>query len=399
MTTPSKDQSCQDCGQPNSYHLASWLEELLNYFFSPLKPPERLEAFFNFALEKILIHLCRCKLREDPGPAEIPLKTFLFCQEMKKRGAICFGFQSRFGWLNLFRINLGKKTFLFEGLPTANLKSQSPANPTNDKWQTKKLLQNQGLPVAEGKAFWFWQKKEALGYGQKLGFPLVVKPRQGSLSRHVTTDIKNAAELEKAIAWAVIFAPTFMIEKCLSQAFVHRATVVDFDFVAVDKRLPANVTGDGISTVRQLVEQKNRDPKRGPVNQKQFSLHPLVFDETAKKLLEQKGYGLETVLKESELVYLQKDSFLRLGGDVIEVTNETHLHNLELFRQCARLFDGRLVGIDFLCQDIARSWTKQTCAVLELNGSPAFESHHFPVSGTPQNVAAKIADLFFEYYL
>jgi len=362
-------------------------------------PPRRIEDFSDYFLEKLFVALGLFRPRKDFAVADIPQRVFLFLKEMEKRGAAGYAFKTPWGWADFYKVVVGKKTFRFQGLPTAPFESKYPSRLSDDKWLAKQHLKRSGFPVAEAQAFWFWQKKKALDFGQKLGFPLVVKPRAGSLSRHVSTDVRNLNDLKKAVDWSLVYSPAFIVEKYLAETFVFRATVVDFDFIAVHQGLPANVVGDGISSITKLIEIKNADPRRGPADQKQFSFHPIVVDKTTEELLNQKGYGLESILRKDELIYLQKDSFLRLGGDIIETTAETHPENQKLFSDVARHFDIRFVGIDFLAQDISLPWREQACAVLELNSLPAFESHHFPVSGQPQNVASALAELFFKYYV
>jgi len=190
-----------------------------------------------------------------------------------------------------------------------------------------------------------------------------------------------------------------LFERFVENSSVYRATVVDFDFVAVVRQVPANVVGDGFSTIRQLVQKKNGDKKRSEPHQKDSTLYKIVVDETTMKLFVEKNYNLGMALKEGEIVYLQKDPFLKLGGDLVEVTETVHPDNIRLFKDIAKFFDIRLVGIDFLVPDISSSWQNQHCATLELNSVPCIEMHHLPSSGTPQNVANALVDLFFKYYL
>jgi len=205
--------------------------------------------------------------------------------------------------------------------------------------------------------------------------------------------------LLRAINKAIIYSPAFIVERFVENSFVYRATVVDFDFVAVVKQVPANVIGDGVLTIQQLIEKKNGDKRRGEPNQKDFTLYKLVIDETTKKLLAERDYNTETVLKKDEVVYLQKNPFLKLGGDLVEVTDTVHPDNIQLFKDIAKFFDIRLVGMDFIVPDISSSWQNQKCAVLELNSVPCIEMHHFPSFGKPQNVANALVNLFFKYYL
>ena len=165
-----------------------------------------------------------------------------------------------------------------------------------------------------------------------------------------------------------------------------------------ERFLPANILGDGISTIRKLIDEKNKDPRRGEPNQKQFTLYGIVENETTKRLLSEKEYSHNAIPSKEEVVYLQKDPFLKLGGDLVEVTPNVHKDNLGLFRDLARFFDIRLTGIDFLAGNIAISWKDQPCAILELNSVPCIELHHFPSSGLPTNPAKALADLFFKYY-
>lgn len=390
---------CEDCGHSNWHHFNTWLEELSRHFLPSLKLPRQIETIFEIVLEKIFTILKIARFRTDFSVADIQLRSFCFIKEMKKRGAVCYAMQSIFGYTNHFKIKVGGKTFRFETLPTAEFASKYTTKIVDDKELTKRFCKKGGFPVVDGRAFWFWQKRKAIRFGQALGFPLVVKPRGGSVSRHVTTNIQNEAQLEKAIRHAVSYSPAFLVEKFIPDAFVYRATVIDFDFVVCVQQIPANIIGDGISTIRELIDKKNNDPHRGNPHQKQFTLYKIVENEITKRLLAEKGYTYNTILKKGEILYLQKDPFLKLGGDLVEVTSIVHKDNLKLFRDLARFFDIRLTGIDFLARDIAVSWKDQPCAILELNSVPNIELHHFPYSGTPTNPAKALADMFFKYYL
>ena len=390
---------CKDCGQSKLYHLNTWLEELINRFLPSLKLPRQIEAVFSVALEKIFTILKIARLRTDFTVADIQLRSSCFIKEMRKRGVICYAMQSVFGYTNHFKIEVNGKTFRFETLPRAEFVNKYTTKIVDDKELTKRYCKKGGFPVADGQSFWFWQKTKAIQFGRKMGFPLVVKPRGGSVSRHVTTNIQNDAQLERAIHHAISYSPTFIIERFIPNTFVYRATVIDFDFIVCVQQVPTNIVGNGISTIRELIAKKNNDPRRGKPFQKQFTLYKIVENEITKRLLAEKGYTYNTILKKGELLYLQKDSFLKLGSDLIEVTPIVHKDNLKLFCDLARFFDIRLTGIDFLAQDITIPWKNQACAILELNSVPCIELHHFPSSGIPTNPAKALADMFFKYYL
>jgi len=388
---------CKDCQKPSIYHIRTWLETLVSHL---LPTCFLIEEYSGALIEKLLLFFHLASFRDDFTDSNIQLRTTCFIAEAKKYGVKFKVLCGPFGHTNHFQMEVGKKVFRFEGLPRAEFLSKARTQIIDDKELVKKHLKKGNFPIAEGKSFWFFQKKKALQWAQvQLGFPLVVKPREGSLSQHVTTNIQNPEKLKHAIDKAIVYSPAFIIEKFIPKTFVYRATVIDFDFVAVVQQIPANVIGDGAHTIQELIERKNKDAKRGQPKQKEFILSKLVVNETTKKLLKDKGYNFSTVPKKGGMVLLQKDSFLKLGGDLREITSEVHPDNFHLFRQVAKFFETRLVGIDFLAQDISLSWKNQTSAILELNSIPCIEMHHFPSSGKPQNVAKALVKMVLKYYL
>ncbi len=261
------------------------------------------------------------------------------------------------------------------------------------------MLQQQHFPILPGKGWWWWQKQQAQQWAIKhLGYPLVVKPRYGTFSRHITTNISNPLELKRAIKRAISYAPTFLIERYLSNTSVYRGTVVDFKMVACAKRIIANVVGDGLHTISELVAIENSNPNRSEAQEKNAVVYKIEIDNTSKKLLQQQNVKLSTILAKDKLIWLQKDPFIRLGADIVEVTEKVHPDNRQLFQDIAHSFGVRLTGVDLLLKDISCSWKTQPSAILELNSLPGIEMHHFPSSGQAQNVAGAIVNMVLKYY-
>lgn len=391
---------CKDCDLSSIRHIETWLNEITNIFIPRLKLPKKIEDFFDISFEKILSSIRLIKPKDNFLPSDIQMRSTCFINEAKKHGIKFTAIKGLLGYTNRFCADINNKKIRFESLPTACHINKYDTSFVDCKKRTKKHLLKGGFPIAHGKSFWFWQKRQALKFGQNIiGFPLVIKPRSGSVARHVTTNIKNKKELQKAINKTIVYSPAFVVERFIENSFVYRATVVDFDSVAVVKQVPSNIISDGVLTIEELIKKKNNDKKRGETHQKNFTLYKIVVDENTINLLAKKNYNLKTIPKKDETVFLQENPFLKLGGDLIEVTNMVHPDNIQLFKNIAKFFDIRLVGMDFLIPDISHSWKKQNCAVLELNSIPCIEMHHFPSSGTPQNIAGALVDLFFKYYL
>ncbi len=391
---------CEDCGLPVIYHFQTWIDGLIEACLPQFKFSQKTNSFFSGLIEKFFLVLGLIKAKDDFEMSEIQMRSRCFINEAKKYGIKFKALKSPFEYTNYFWAEINGKRIRFEGLPLAEHKNKYNSTFIDNKERIKMYLKKEGFPIAEGKSFWFYEKNQALKFGNdKLGYPLVVKPFNGSVARHVTINIQNKKKLEEAIKKVIIFSPVFLVERFIENSFVYRATVVDFNFTAVVNQIPANIVGDGLLTIQQLVEKKNSDSRRGEFCQNNFIFHKIIIDETTIKLLKEKDYNLNSIPKKDEVVYLQESPFLRLGGDLIEVTKKVHPDNIELFQKIARFFDIRLVGIDFIIPNIEVSYKNQTCAVLDLNSLPCIEMHQFPSSGQPQNIGKIVVDLFLKYYL
>ncbi len=119
------------------------------------------------------------KFRTDFANTDIELRSLLFFEEMKQRGAVFYALESILGFTNYFKMVVGGKTFRFVMLPTAEFASKYSNKIVADKALAKRHCKKGGFPVADGQAFWFWQNRKALQFGTQIGFPVVVKPRGG----------------------------------------------------------------------------------------------------------------------------------------------------------------------------------------------------------------------------
>jgi len=321
----------------------------------------------------------------DPDLQSLKLRTKIFIEEARKQNAEIQVLKNKNRQTNNFRLTIQNKTIHFTSLPLAEHKNGKIFHQIDDKLKCKKILSNKKFPTPEGRGFWFFQKKRALKYGLKLGFPLVVKPRFGSVSRHVTTNITNKKELFLAIKYTLEYAPTFIIEKYLQSGFVHRVTIIDQEKIFCAKQIPAHVIGDGASTIEELITLKNLDPKRDG-----SFYYPLIPNS---------NINLNKILPDQEIKFIQTDPFMKLGGDIEEVTNKIHKKNLYFFNKIAKELNIKIIGLDFICDDITEPFYKQPCGILEINTLPCIEMHHLPSIGPKQNPAKYIFELTKKYYL
>src|SRR3989339_1903918 len=287
-------------------------------------------------------------------------RTLVVAREMAKRGIVAksFKFLGK-ETTNFFSIKIKNKKIFFEVLPTEEIAKITKID-FDDKYEFKLILQSANLPRAEGERF--SKIRPALAYAKKLGFPLAVKPNNSSLSKHITCDIQNEADLKKAIRVAQIINPYFIVEKFI-KGDTHRITLVNHKMAGCCMREAPNVTGDGIHTMAELIEIKNRHPWRGEAHQKNFTLHKIAADENARSFLAKRGLTIETVLPEGSKAYLRDKIILKCGADIHDKTDEVHPDNTALFQKVSRLCEAPLIGLDFICQDISRPHHQQECAL------------------------------------
>ncbi|HWB34246.1 MAG TPA: hypothetical protein VG753_02940, partial [Candidatus Paceibacterota bacterium] len=256
----------------------------------------------------------------------------------------------------------------------------------DDKSVMKKKFEALGIPVARGAAA--YTKAGALKIFETIDHPVIAKPAHGSGSRHTTTHIKTPEELLRAFAIAKQISPAVVIEEELMGA-VYRPTLVNGALVATIRRDQPQVVGDGTHTIAELIEQENEHPKRqGPYFSK-IVITPAHWQE-----LERQNVTLESVPKAGEVVKLHQKINWSVGGTTTDVTDDVHPDNKALFEEIAKVLHAPIVGIDFIIQDISKSWKEQQkCGVIECNGRPFFDNHHLPFYGEPRNVAGFIWDL------
>ena len=158
----------------------------------------------------------------------------------------------------------------------------------SDKEETNRILGDLGLPVPRQALVYRLRRAERAA--ERIGYPVVVKPLDANHGRGVTTNIGSAKELEEAYDKAKEHSDGVIVETYL-EGLDHRLLVVNGQLVAAAKRVPAHVRGDGSSSVEELVENVNADPRRGVGHEK--VLTRISLDQQADLMLSQKGYRSE----------------------------------------------------------------------------------------------------------
>jgi cyanophycin synthetase len=183
-----------------------------------------------------------------------------------------------------------------------------------------------------------------------------------------------------------------IVEKSLSGAD-FRALVVNNQLVAVAERTPAHVKGDGKSTIQQLIDKTNADPRRGYGHEN--VLTQIDVDAQTERLIKAKAYTLETVLKKDEILYLKTTANISTGGTAIDRTDEVHPENVFLFERIAQIIGLDIAGVDVVAPNVSEPLTENGGGIIEVNAAPGFRMHLSPSEGIGRNVAEYVIDMLF----
>ena len=262
-----------------------------------------------------------------------------------------------------------------------------------DKEGTKTILGDAGVPVPQGTVIHYLDElEEAIDLVG--GYPVVIKPLDGNHGRGITIEINSPEEAQSAYDLASEASKTrSVIVERFYRGSDHRVLVIDGKVVAVAQRVPAHVTGDGKSSIEELIAKTNRDPKRGVGHDN--ILTKITIDQTVLNVLEKQGYDISTVLAKGEMAYLRATANLSTGGIAIDRTDDIHPENVWLARRVAKIIGLDIAGIDIVTPDITKPLREVDGVIVEVNAAPGFRMHASPSVGLPRNVGAAVLDMLF----
>jgi len=262
----------------------------------------------------------------------------------------------------------------------------------SDKEETNKLLSSLGLPVPVQRLV--YSEEEAVKWANRIGYPVVVKPLDANHGRGVSINLTEDDHVKTAFGQARERGKSrgVLVESYVT-GFDHRMLVVNGRLIAAAKRVPGHVVGNGESTIRQLMEKVNDDPRRGIGHEK--VLTQIQIDHQAERLIVQKGYTSESVLEKGEVLYLRSTANLSTGGTAIDVTDVLHPDNREMAERAVKAIGLDVGGLDFLTDDITQSYNTMGGAIVEVNAAPGFRMHVAPSEGEPRDVAGPVMEMLF----
>ena len=290
---------------------------------------------------------------------------------------------------SLFQLGLGKYQKRIQAALTSET-SNIAVGIASDKDLTNALLREAGIPVPRGEAVTTLARAQEVA--RRLRGPVTVKPHYGNQGKAVSCDLTTPEEVEQAFKWAREYGRSVLVEQFI-RGKDHRVLVVGDRVVAVARRVPAQVMGDGTHTIRALVDLANQDPRRGDGHLK--PLTRLKLDAGAMAVLAKQGVDPDAVPADGQVVLLRENANLSTGGSAIDLTEIIHPANATLCVRAAKKIGLDVAGIDVVCEDISQPLDQQGGAIIEVNAAPGIRMHQHPSEGEPHDVGAAIVDMLF----
>ncbi|WP_406700789.1 cyanophycin synthetase [Singulisphaera sp. Ch08] len=263
---------------------------------------------------------------------------------------------------------------------------------SNDKDLTKEMLRAVGVPVPEGRPV--SDADDAWAAALEVGLPVVIKPCDADHGDGITLNLHTREQLTAAYTAALEVSSNIMVERFAPGAH-HRMLVIGGRVVAAARRDSAQVVGDGTHTIAELVEEVNRDPRRGDDASSPLRKFPL--DPIALGVLADQGFQVDSVPSAGARVFIRRNSHLKDGGNNVDVTDLVHPEVAARVLDATRVIGLDLAGLDVVAEDIGRPLEEQGGVILEVNASPWLRQHLKPWHNPPQPIGeAILASLFPE---
>ncbi|MDV2583320.1 CapA family protein [Alkalibacillus haloalkaliphilus] len=256
-----------------------------------------------------------------------------------------------------------------------------------NKWLTKRELEKKGVDVPKGIVVGNDISLETLeATAKKVGYPLVIKPTDSNLGKGVLTNISNFEQLKSNFDNLKNHFKNFIIEEHIDGDEV-RVYVVNNEIIAATKRIPANVIGDGKNSIKQLIQDKNKERDKNP----NYGNRQIKVDQELKATLKGQGLSVNSVPKKSERVFLRKKSNISSGGEPVDLTSVLPEKVKKAAYQATENIPGLVqAGIDILYDD-----KSDRCGIIEINTRPGIGMHMFPEKGSAKDIPKAIIDYYF----
>jgi len=349
-----------------------------------------IKGFIPYHLEKAKNYLqqSRQNTYNFKGLEDMELSTQLLLREAVRRG-VAFDILDRSE--NFIRLKRDEMTQYVRQATKTSLDNYAAILAMENKVITKQILEENGIRVPKGMDYTYRNdaKADYLYFKNKA---VVIKPKSTNFGLGITIikDNTNPLIFDRAIDIAFESDSSILIEEFIAGK-EFRIFVMNDEVVGILHRVPANVTGNGIHSIRELVVEKNKDPLRGKGYH--TPLEKIQLGEAEAIFLKAQGKDFDTIPGENEIVYLRENSNISTGGDSIDFTDDIPDSYKAIAVQAAQVLGVRITGLDMIIPDYTLEATNENYAIIELNFNPAIHIHCHPYKGKNRKLNEKLLDI------
>ncbi len=370
-------------GQHGVYNVVfSYMEERVGRFAATasVEIAEALISNTAYDLEGAINEMRRMREQERFGPSTASIVDEAISRDIP---------YIRLNNESFVQLGYGKNQVRFRATMTDKTSSIA-VDLASNKDETKRILEEAAIPVAKGTTIIYEEEVEKAI--SRIGFPLVFKPLDGNHGKGASINVKTTEEAIAAFHHAKKYSRKIIVEKFI-EGFDFRILVINHKFIAAALREPAHIVGNGTSTVQELIEKENTDPRRGYGHEN--VLTEITIDKETTDQLNKLNYTLSTVLAAGEKCYVKGTANLSTGGTSTDVTDLVHPSNIFVFERISRVIGLDICGIDIMATNLSDPLAASGGVVLEVNAAPGFRMHLAPANGLPRNVAAPVLDMLY----
>lgn len=350
------------------------------------------EGYINFHMRLAKEYLNNFKNKEFNlvGYEDLELSTQILILDAIKRG-IEFNIMDRLE--NFISLSDGEKVEYVKQATKTSKDSYITALIMENKLVTKDILRENNIRVPKGKDYDNIDeaKKDFRLFKDE---KIVIKPKSTNfgLGISIFPGEYSREDYDKAVEIAFREDSSILIEEFMTGK-EYRFLVIGEEVVGILHREPANVIGNGESTIEELVSEKNKDPLRGKGYK--TPLEKIKLGEIEEMFLKNQGLSFKYIPKNGEKIYLRENSNISTGGDSIDFTDKIHPSYKEVALKSAKAVKALICGVDMVIDHIEEEAKEKNHGIIELNFNPAIHIHCFPYKGENRKAGEKILDLLF----
>ena len=347
-------------------------------------------GYIPFHLEKARNYLSESgqKNYNFNGLEDMELSTQLLLREAVRRGVL---FEILDRKENFIRLKQNGNTQYVKQATKTSLDNYASILAMENKQITKKILEEASIRVPKGHEYTQTELAKA-DFPLFKGKPVVIKPNQTNFGIGITIlkETVDKSIFNRAVDIAFEHDSTILIEEFI-EGKEFRFFVIGNEVIGILHRVPANVTGNGINSIGELVHLKNLDPLRGkgyrtPLEKIQLGEAEAIFLKSQKK-------NFNDIPAPGEIVFLRENSNISTGGDSIDFTDEIPDSYKQIAVKAASALKVKITGLDMIIQDLLEEATPSNYAIIELNFNPAIHIHCHPFKGKNRKLNEKLLEV------